>query len=74
MDYEFGKKLYELKERSGLTQKKAAAKLGVTDKAVSKWETGTAKPGVETIRKISALYNISVEKLLEILEEKNILK
>ncbi len=70
MDYEFGKKLYELRERSGLTQKKAAAKLGVTDKAVSKWETGTAKPGVEMIRKISALYNISVEKLLEILEEK----
>ena len=64
-DFEFGNFLLELRERSGLTQAELAEKLGVTNKAVSKWETGKAKPTTNTIRKLAALYGISVDALLE---------
>ena len=55
-----GEIIRQLRTEHGLTQKQLAELINVSDKAVSKWETGTAKPGVEMIRKISALYNISV--------------
>lgn len=64
-DYSFGNVLYELRSRAGLTQAQLAQSLGVTDKAVSKWEVGAAKPGTETIRRLAALYHISVDALLK---------
>lgn len=64
-DYEFGNYLYELRKKAGLSQTELAWQLGVTNKAVSKWETGKAKPGTETIRKLSGVFGISVDTLLE---------
>ena len=64
-DYEFGNYLYELRKKAGLSQSELAWQLGVTNKAVSKWETGKAKPGTETIRKLSGVFGISVDTLLE---------
>ena len=43
-DFEFGNRLYELRRRTGLTQAELADKIGVTNKAVSKWENGKANP------------------------------
>ena len=63
-DYIFGNKLTELRRQAGLSQKELADYLGVTDKAVSKWETGAAKPRISLLRRLSSLYHISVEKLL----------
>ena len=38
-----------------------------------KWEVGSAKPGLETARKLAALFQVSVEQLLRIREgEKNV--
>ena len=64
-DYEFGNRLYDLRRRAGLTQAALAEKLDVTNKAVSKWENGKAKPTTNMLRKLSALYGVSVEQLLE---------
>ncbi len=64
-DYEFGNYIYELRRRAGLSQTELAAEIGVTGKAVSKWEVGKAKPGVETIRKLAALFQVSVDELLQ---------
>ncbi len=64
-DYRFGNYLFELRSRAGLSQSELARSLGVTNKAVSKWEVGKAKPGVETIRKLAALFQVSVDELLK---------
>ena len=68
-DYPFGNFLYEKRKQAGLTQRQAAAMLGVSDKAVSKWENGRSKPTTEMLRKLSVLYMTSVEQLLQLQEE-----
>ena len=67
-DYAFGNCLFELRRKRGLSQAELAAGIGVTNTAVSKWETGKAKPGVETIRKLAAALEVSVDELLKIRE------
>ena len=63
-DYDFGNKIYELRTRSKMSQSELASKLGVTNKAVSKWETGKAKPVTDTLKKLSVIFNIPVDELL----------
>ena len=70
-DYKFGNYILELRSRAGLSQSELAAEVGVTNKAVSKWEVGKAKPSVETIRKLAALFQVSVDDLLKKREEEN---
>ena len=67
-DYAFGNYLYDCRKKAGLTQSRLAQMLGVTNKAVSKWETGKAKPSTNLIRKLAALYGVSLEELLKIRE------
>lgn len=43
MGYVTGKAIKELRERRKVTQKELAEKIGVSDKAVSKWETGVSQ-------------------------------
>ena len=69
-DYSFGNRLLQLRKESGLTQRQAAASLKVTDKAVSKWETGRAKPALGIVRNLANLYHVSVDELLKLLEER----
>ena len=70
-DYKFGEYLYERRCKTGLTQAELARELGVTNKAVSKWETGKSKPTTNILRKMAALFGISVEELLKLREEEN---
>lgn len=64
-DYEFGNYLYELRKNAGLSQMELALQLDVTNKAVSKWENGKAKPSTETLRKLADLFGVTVDGLLE---------
>jgi len=65
-DYEFGNYLYELRNQNGLTQRFVAYELGVTDKAVSKWENGKSKPDLDKLKSLAVLYNVSLDKLLNL--------
>lgn len=71
-DYSFGNRLYARRRERGLSQAALAGLLGVTDKAVSKWETGKAKPATATLRKLAELLGMSVDELLVMKEEKKI--
>lgn len=59
-----GKIIAELRKKKGLTQKQLAAVLGVTDKAVSRWENGYGLPDVSLLPKIAAAFDVTVDELL----------
>lgn len=73
-DYAFGEYLYGLRKKAGLSQSALGAMVGVTNKAVSKWETGSARPTTDVLRKLAALYGVSVEALLSMREERTMKK
>ena len=68
-DYGFGNLLYELRLKANLTQKELADKLGVTNKAISKWENGNAKPTTDMLKKLAILFNVPIDVLLQIKEK-----
>lgn len=53
-----------LRKEKGWTQKEMASYLGVSDKAVSKWETGKSLPDMGTLIPVSELLGITVDELL----------
>ena len=53
-----------LREEKGLTQSALAEKLTVSDKAVSKWETGKGYPDITLIEPLCAALGVSVTELL----------
>ena len=68
-DYTFGNKILEFRTKLNLSQTELAAMLGVTNKAVSKWETGKSKPTTNVIRKMAALFKIDINELLLMRDE-----
>ena len=64
MGYVTGKTIKELRERSKITQKELAEKIGVSDKAVSKWETGKGLPDIGIIEELAGALNVSIAELL----------
>ncbi len=54
-----------LRKSHNYTQKDLAQKLNISRQAVSKWETGTALPDLDALLKISKLYNITINDILE---------
>ncbi len=65
-DYDFGKKIFELRTGLNLSQTELAEMLGVTNKAVSKWENGKSKPTTNVIRKLAAIFKIDINELLQL--------
>ena len=59
-----GKKIKELRKQRGITQEQLAESIGISFQAVSKWETGSSVPDVETMVKISELYGITVNDIV----------
>ena len=66
MDNErFGAFIAQLRKDLGLTQKELADKLNVTDKAVSKWETGKGFPDVKLLEPLAQALGISLVELIQ---------
>lgn len=59
-----GKFIAECRKNVGLTQKQLAEKLGITDRAVSKWETGKALPDSSIMLELCRILEITVNDLL----------
>ena len=59
-----GKFIAECRRKQNLTQMQLAEKLGITDRAVSKWETGRSMPDSAVMIELCALLKITVNDLL----------
>lgn len=62
---ELGKKMHQLRKMSGLTQEQLAEKLGVSRQTISKWESGSSVPDLESMVRFSRLFQVSLDDLLE---------
>ncbi|MBQ9347899.1 MAG: helix-turn-helix transcriptional regulator [Oscillibacter sp.] len=67
---EIGRKLRELRQASGLTQKQVADRIGVTASVVSAYENDIRSPSYSTLVKLVAFYNVSADYLLGITEKR----
>lgn len=65
----FSEKLKAERMKKGWTQDELAEKLFVSRQSVSKWEKGLNYPSIETLLKISDLFDISLDELLKSDEE-----
>ncbi len=59
-----GNFISELRRKKKLTQQELAKKLGVTDKAVSKWERGLSCPDISLLIPISDILGVTINELL----------
>ncbi len=59
-----GRFIAGLRKERGLTQGELAAELNVTNKAVSRWETGAGFPDVDSMMALSEFFGVSVNELL----------
>ena len=59
-----GSLLAELRKERNLTQAELGEKLGVTNKTISRWETGNYMPSVEMLEELSTMYGMTINELL----------
>ena len=58
-------KLLALRKNKGLTQKEVAEYLGISRQAYANYETGNREPDVNTLKKLSELFNVSIDVIFE---------
>lgn len=56
--------IHTLRSKAGLSQEELAEKVHVTRQAVSRWETGDTVPGIDTLKLLSTLFDVSINTLL----------
>ena len=64
-----GTMIAELRKQHGMTQLDLAEKMGVTDKAVSKWERDLSCPDINSLPKLAEILGVSVDELMQIKKE-----
>lgn len=69
-----GMMIAELRKEEGMTQLQLAEKLGVTDKAVSKWERDLSCPDINSLPNLAALLGVSVDELMQLKKEASVPK
>lgn len=60
-----GNFIRNLRKEVGLTQKELAEKIGVTDRAISKWERGLGCPDISLLEDVAKELNVSILELLK---------
>ena len=61
-----GSTIAALRKERGMTQLDLARQLGITDKAVSKWERGLSCPDLYTFPRLAEILGASVEELMQV--------
>ena len=55
-----GNLILQLRKEKNLTQKQLSELLGISDKAVSKWERGLGCPDISLLNDISKIFNVNI--------------
>jgi len=58
-----GNKIFEIRKLNNLSQEQLAEKMSVTRQTISKWELGETAPDIEQSKKLSKIFNISLDDL-----------
>lgn len=59
-----GKNIKKFREDNNITQDKLAEEMNVTRQAISNWENAKTQPDIDTIFKLSQIFNVSVEEII----------
>ena len=62
----FGAVIAAMRKEQGMTQLELAEKMGVTDKAVSKWERDLSFPDVDSIPRLAEIFDVTVDELMQV--------
>lgn len=57
-------RIQSLRKQKGFTQAKLASMLGLTDKAVSKWEAGEGNPDISLLPQLASIFGVTTDYLL----------
>lgn len=60
-----GNNLFQARKKVGLSQETVAGKLGVSRQTISKWETDETVPDIYQAKRLSKLYNLTLDELIE---------
>lgn len=60
-----GNNLFNARRKAGMSQEVVAEKLGVSRQTISKWETGETIPDIYQSKKLSILYHLYLDDLIE---------
>lgn len=61
---DLGKRIKHLRKKMGMTQKELATVLCVSDKVISKWETGGSVPDILVLTKMAEVFNCSIDEFV----------
>ena len=61
---EIGNNLKKLRSNKGMTQKELAEALNVSYQAVSRWENDEVEPDISTLSKLSQIFGVSVDEII----------
>lgn len=60
-----GNKILELRKKNGFSQEELAEKLEVTRQTISKWELGETSPDIVQAQKLSKIFKVSLDELVD---------
>jgi Predicted transcriptional regulators len=60
-----GNSLFHARKKSGLSQEEVAEKLGVSRQTISKWELNETLPDIRQSKRLSNLYHVTLDELIE---------
>lgn len=60
-----GSSMFEARKRSSLSQEAVAEKLGVSRQTISKWELDETLPDIRQAKRLSALYHVTLDDLVD---------
>ena len=70
--FKFGEYIYNKRKTQGLTQEELGRKIGVTNKAVSKWEVGETCPDISMLAPLSKALGVTIDELLNYTDKEKV--